>query len=203
VLTYHEGDNREYAGHVDIHRIRKPPLAGGVRPGFSLKKVLCDLVMRPRALRMAREGEYDVVHAVEEAVFMAMRIRRSAGIPYVFDMDSSMPQQMAGKLPLLAPLLPVMTSFERRAIRHALAVVPMCDALADHARKLGASKTVVLRDISLLTASPSVPHEDLRKALGIQGVCFLYLGNLETYQGIDLLLESFASPGSEARMRAS
>jgi glycosyltransferase involved in cell wall biosynthesis len=34
--------------------------------------------------------------------------------------------------------------------------------------------------------------EPLRQRLKIQGLLLLYVGNLETYQGIDLLLESFA-----------
>ncbi len=32
----------------------------------------------------------------------------------------------------------------------------------------------------------------MRKELGISGLLVMYVGNLEEYQGIDLLLESFA-----------
>jgi glycosyltransferase involved in cell wall biosynthesis len=89
---------------------------------------------------------------------------------------------------------PLMNAFETRAIRRALAVVPMCDALADLAIRRGAAKTVVLRDISLLqtVSQRRTDSRELKRELNIQGICFLYLGNLEKYQGIDLLLKSFA-----------
>ncbi len=192
VLTYAEGDEFNPPPSVKIHRARRPPFVSGVRPGFSLKKIACDLLMLPKALRMARENKYDLVHAVEESVFMAMLIRRKCGIPYVFDMDSSMPEQIADKLPFMRPFLPLMNRCENAAIRNALAVVPMCDSLAERARKSGAARTVVLRDISLLENADRSPQQDLRQELNIRGTCFLYLGNLERYQGIDLLLKSFA-----------
>ena len=52
VLTYHEGTDVAYPG-VTIHRIRRPPFARNVPPGPSLKKILCDLFMFPKALGMA------------------------------------------------------------------------------------------------------------------------------------------------------
>ena len=193
ILTYHEGDDPPLPDGVRIHRIRKPPLAHGIKPGFSVKKLICDAFMLPHALRMARENGYDVVHAVEESVFMAMAIRWRRGIPYVYDMDSSLPQQVMEKVRALAVLGPAMEWMERQAIRGAACVVPMCDVLADLARRNEARKVVVLRDVPL--ASPATPGEVDRAGvpdLPAGGVRFMYVGNLETYQGIDLLLESFA-----------
>ena len=43
--------------------------------------------------------------------------------------------------------------------------------------------------MTMLTQSKS---QVLRRQLGIQGLMIMYVGNLEAYQGIDLLLESFA-----------
>lgn len=40
--------------------------------------------------------------------------------------------------------------------------------------------------------STEFPTEDLRAWFGVKGVLLMYVGNLEGYQGIDLLLESFA-----------
>jgi glycosyltransferase involved in cell wall biosynthesis len=193
ILTYHEGNTPSYPDNITIYRIKPPRLAHGIRPGFSIKKLICDAAMYPKAAELARLNAYDCIHAVEESVFMARRIARQHNIPYIFDMDSSMPQQIADKLPLARPLLPIMRAIEARAIRDAAAIVPMCDALADMAKKEGARHVEVLRDISLLseTHTPN-PEQGFRKELNLSGPTLLYIGNLESYQGIDLLLESFA-----------
>lgn len=191
VLTYHEGEDKTYPG-VTLHRIKRPPFARQVPPGPSLKKILCDVVMFPHAMRMARTGRYDLVHAVEESVYMAMRIKRSRGIPYIYDMDSSLARQVAEKFGFLKFMLPLMTRLERSAIRDALAVVPVCDALADLANADGSRKTILLRDISLLRPSLPDDTEAVRTLIPHDGqLCFMYVGNLETYQGADLMLEGF------------
>ena len=82
-------------------------------------------------------------------------------------------------------------AFERLAIRHAFAVVPMCDDLARQARRAARGPVLVLRDVSLLDpasgAAPACPP-----LAGIVRPCFLYVGNFEPYQGLGLLLESMA-----------
>ena len=191
LLTYHEGEDRQYPG-VTIHRIAAPFGIRNLRPGLSAKKIVCDLYLARSALALARRRRYDIVHAVEEAVFIAMFLRRRFGLAYVFDMDSSMPLQIADKHSSLKFLLPWMRRCEAAAVRGAAAVAAVCDSLADIARSCGAVRTVVLRDISLLDPSGSGPARNLKSELGIGGTCFLYLGNLESYQGIDLLMESFA-----------
>jgi len=83
---------------------------------------------------------------------------------------------------------------ERVAVKGSTAVVPVCDALAVIADKHGSEDIVILRDISLLKESNETDDsDDLRKLTGIgeSTVLILYIGNLEHYQGIDLLIESF------------
>ncbi|MEI6786912.1 MAG: glycosyltransferase [bacterium] len=203
VLTYHEGNDVTYP-NVTIHRITPPPFTRNVPPGPSLKKILCDLYMLPKALAMARRKPYDLVHAIEESVYMAMLIRHRRGIPYFYDMDSSLARQIAEKFSFLGFLLPIMTRTERAAIRGALTVVPVCDALARIAKKDGAARVVLLRDISLL--SPASP-EDLERVRKLvprhESLCFMYVGNLEVYQGVDLMLNSFSEflkAGNKARL---
>jgi len=192
VLTYHEGADVTHPG-VTIHRIRRPLFANNVPPGPSLKKILCDLVMLPTALKMARKNQYDLVHAVEESVYIAMLIKRRRGIPYLYDMDSSLARQIAEKFGFLKFMLPLMARTEGAAIKGALGVVPVCDALADIARADGARKIILLRDISLLQPATDHDREVVRQLIpDNHRPCFMYLGNLETYQGADLMLESFA-----------
>ncbi|MBL7076012.1 MAG: glycosyltransferase family 4 protein [Kiritimatiellae bacterium] len=191
LLCYHEGDDIEIHPRVTVHRSPAPPGVHGIKPGFTVKKLFCDAWMAPAAMRMARQRQYDVVHAVEESVFMAMRIRKRTGLPYVFDMDSSMPRQIVEKLPWMRPVLGSMCALERRAIRHAAAVVPVCDYLADIARESGAREIAILRDVPMGAepdAATDVTSLDLPQ---LEGPLFLYVGNLERYQGIDLMIEAF------------
>ena len=203
VLTYHEGGDVTYP-NVTIHRITPPTFARNVPPGPSLKKILCDLYMLPKALSMARRKPYALVHAIEESVYMAMLIRRRRGIPYFYDMDSSLARQIAEKFSFLGFLLPLMTRTERAAIRGALAVVPVCDALARIAKEDGAARVVLLRDISLLSPASREDRELVRKLVPRhESPCFMYVGNLEVYQGVDLMLDSFSEflkAGNKARL---
>jgi glycosyltransferase involved in cell wall biosynthesis len=192
VLTYHLGKDVNYSG-VRIHRIPKIPFIKHVSPGFSWQKVILDIVMLFSVFPLVRGSKYEYVHAVEESAFIALILKWLYRIPYVYDMDSSLAQQMAEKYPrLAAPLLWVLNHFEGLAIRNAKAVVPVCDALSKDIAHFKPGKVVILRDVSLLETAGSQKVEDLRSLLGIQGPLMMYVGNLETYQGIDLMLESFA-----------
>jgi len=111
-------------------------------------------------------------------------------------MDSSLPMQLVERTPALAAVAPLLKWFETLAARRAFAVVAVCDALAEIARAAGARRVFVLRDVSLL-ASGGAPATDAlaetnAKRLNVERPCLMYIGNLEPYQGIDLLLESFA-----------
>ena len=131
ILAYHEGEDIAYSRNITIHRIPPQRFANNIRPGFSIKKLICDVAMYKKAAALARSNNYDCIHAVEESAFMARRIARKHSIPYIFDMDSSMPQQIADKLPIAKHFLPIMRKFEAMIVRSATAVVPMCQALAD------------------------------------------------------------------------
>lgn len=189
VVTYHEGETRAYPG-VTLHRIPRLPGIRRIPPGFSGKKLICDLFLLVKALRLARRGRYQLVHAVEESVFVAMVIRLFWRTPYVFDMDSSLPLQMTEKLWILKPLLPLLKFFEGCAIRRAFVVVPVCEALAQLAQRYAPRKLCLLPDVSLLAPGSSGKCPPI--LAGARHPCFLYIGNLERYQGVDLLLESFA-----------
>ncbi|MCA9727131.1 MAG: glycosyltransferase family 4 protein, partial [Candidatus Eisenbacteria bacterium] len=199
LLVYHEGSDVATPG-VTVHRIRPRPTVRGIRPGFSLKKVYCDLFLIPRIDRMLRDGQYDLVHATEEGVFLAHWLCRRHRIPFVYDMDSSMSHQILDRHGWLAPLRPWLEGAEARAMRAAVAVVPVCEALADVARSQGVSDPYVLKDVSLVeeTATGGTSGVgtgepvDIRALPGWQDRAIaMYIGNLEPYQGIDLLLESF------------
>jgi hypothetical protein len=149
VVTYHEGRDVRLE-RVSLHRIPAPPLVRDVRPGLSWKKLVCDAFVFVKAVRLAARRRYDLVHAVEESVFIALALKWLFGLPYVYDMDSLLTQQIADRFPRLAPVARRLAVAERLALRHAIAVVPVCEALAQVARRWHAGKVVLLPDVSLL-----------------------------------------------------
>ena len=190
VLTYHEGSDLEIP-NCRIFRIPRVPGCSNIRPGFSLKKLACDVVMTGSALRMMRRTRYDLVHAVEEAAFIALAMKRLTGVPYVYDMDSSLAEQMVDVFPALEAVYPVMRRVEGLAIRQSAGVLTVCAALEAVARTHAPTATVGrVEDTTLLQRAegegpPLLPPETLGAPVA------MYVGNLEHYQGIDLLLEGF------------
>lgn len=191
LLTFHEGADRQYE-RLRIYRIKPIFPVSGIRPGLSWKKIVCDIHLFFRFTALIRRSRYNVVHAIEEAALMVCLLRPFFSIPFVYDMDSSMTAQIIDKHPVLRFAERPLRLAEAWPVRSAEAVVPMCDALAEEARKCGARRVVILRDISLVPQGGSSNRSKaIRGELGIKGKIVMYIGNLETYQGIDLLLDSF------------
>jgi glycosyltransferase involved in cell wall biosynthesis len=196
VLTFQEGEDVAIP-NVRIHRIPRLPGVRGVRPGFSLKKLASDAVMFGKALSMMRRNRYDLVHAVEESAFIALVGRWAFGVPYVYDMDSGLAQQMIDRFSWLARLRRLLEVFERRAARGSAGILAVCRSLEEQARAWHPEGLIArIEDVSLLAGEGNVLHlgSDLQIPHTPQGgkaPIVMYVGNLEVYQGIDLLLESF------------
>ncbi len=192
LCVYDEGASREYPG-LTIHRIRPPKWLGPIGPGFSAKKLVADVYLFGLAWKLRKRIKPDVIHAGEEAVFFAMLFKRLFGVPYVYDMDSSIAQQLVEKKTWLKPFAKFFNGCEARAIRGAVACAPVCNALADLAREEKAQHVETLHDISLLTDPDREPTGFLRAKLGLPAgrPILMYVGNLEPYQGVDLLVEGY------------
>jgi glycosyltransferase involved in cell wall biosynthesis len=193
LLAFSEGENLAL-DHVTIHRIPSLPGLASVPPGFSLKKLCCDALMTAKSFWMQRKHHFDMVHAVEESVFIAMLLCFFFETSYIYDLDSWMSDQLLAKLAFLRPFRKFFESFEKTAVRHSVGVIPVCRAIEKKIRSFDKDKPLLrLEDISLLEDHCAAPREEpLREKYGCQGRLVMYVGNLERYQGISLLLESFA-----------
>jgi glycosyltransferase involved in cell wall biosynthesis len=192
LVTYHEGKTIDYGSNVNIYRIPNIPFVRGINPGLSWKKLVCDFFMFFTVLSLVVRRRYAVVHAVEDSVFMALVLKLLFRVPYVYDMDSCLSQQIVEKYPACAFFSPLMRVFEGVAIKNGEAVVPVCDSLSEIASKYNPKKLVTLRDVSLIQCEEETkPQCNLAEEIGMCGLVIMYVGNLELYQGIDLLLESF------------
>lgn len=213
LLVYHEGKDITVPG-VKIHRTRIPSFLKhwlkNIGPGISVKKIFCDVFFAIQAFRMvlaSRGKQYQLIHAVEEGALIALLISRAFGIPYIYDMDSSIALQTTEKWWFLKPLQPLLDFVEKTLVCSSIAVVPVCDALAAIAKKHGSHLTQILRDVSLLREDDiyNLSLKDsscLREELGISphDPLAVYIGNLESYQGIDLLIESLLQIKDETNL---
>ncbi|HEY8196725.1 MAG TPA: glycosyltransferase family 4 protein [Gemmatimonadales bacterium] len=196
VLTFHEGENVEIA-NCRIHRTGRLPWIRNIRPGFSMKKVICDAFMFAKCLRMVRRNRYDLIHAVEESAFIAAAMQSLTGVPYVYDMDSSLAEQMVDAYPGLHFAFPALRRCEALAVRRSLGVLTVCAALEDVAHGHAPDKTVGrVEDTTLLapgahSGNGQGAETSLPPGVGSKSLVAMYVGNLEHYQGIGLLIDGF------------
>jgi glycosyltransferase involved in cell wall biosynthesis len=142
------------------------------------------------ALRRGFGTRYDLVHAVEEAGFIGLALKLFLRIPYVYDMDSSLSGQIFEKHSSPRWFRRVFESLEGLMMRHSLGVVAVCDSLEKIAREAAPKKLIAtIEDKSLLDSCPPA-GEETDELISVSGRAIMYIGNFESYQGIDLLLES-------------
>lgn len=202
LLTYHLGEDVRLK-NVRIKRIPRTPFVKSVPIGFSPVKIPLDIIMFLKAAGLMARGGYDCVHAVEESVFMAYILNRFFKVPYIYDMDSAISEQLryTGKL-RGGYLLGAVEVFERKAVLNSLAALTVCSALTDKVKEIAPGKDVFqVEDCPLdIEKKPSAVN---RSRLNIKedDALIMYTGNLESYQGAGLLLRSFSlvlrqSPGA-------
>lgn len=196
LLTYCGGKDIKLDG-VEHVRAGAPAGLREVGPGISAAKLVNDaffFVALLMCLWRNRKNQFRLVHAVEESVFFAWLVKKLFNIPYVYDMDSCMSDQLVEKWIILKPVRVIFRFFEKVAVRNASAVVAVCDSLAETAKEFEAQEVQILRDIPLEGKELPERPISLRQELGLteQHKIILYVGNLEAYQGIDLMVEGFA-----------
>ncbi|MGB7755482.1 MAG: glycosyltransferase family 4 protein [Salinisphaera sp.] len=187
VITFADGEDIEIE-NCRLFRVPALPGTQNVAPGFSLKKLISDLVMFPMVCWRLLRHRYDLVLAVEESAYMAMVLRPIFRVPYIFDIDSSIPEQINDKYKLPRPIRGCLTAMEKATARHAVGVIACCTALGTLAREYAPDVPVqVLEDVTML-ANPLVAPGSMRPEEPV----IMYIGNLESYQGVGLLLEAMA-----------
>ncbi len=191
LLTFPEGEDVNISGCTVI-RVKKLSWVTDVRPGFSWKKIIYDLFIYTNTKKLLQREQFDLIHAVEESAFIASWLGRKFNVPFVYDMDSSLPHQLGEKFFFLKPFLPLFQYMEKSVIKRAAGILPVCKAIEESVKKYDADVFCQrLEDVSLLPQEDEqLPqHADLH--LDNELLWAMYVGNLEKYQGIDLLLDSF------------
>jgi glycosyltransferase involved in cell wall biosynthesis len=196
LLTFPRGEPAPVDGVRHLRSLSLP--VGRVKAGASLAKMALDVPFAAEAVLRLAFGGYDVVHAVEEAAHLVAPFSRLLRVPLVMDVDSSIPDQLRySGFATRGPILALAEALERHALRHAAAVMTVCTSLTE-----GVKDRVAGAPIFQIEDPPLVDREDLaddaraaplRRELGLSPLpVVLYSGNLEPYQGVELLVD--ASP---------
>jgi len=194
LATYPIGETVEMPG-LRVLRAPRVPFIESVPIGFSKRKIVLDVSLGLLVLSLLIRRRYRVVHAVEEAVFLALPFTW-LGVPLIYDLDSLISHQLEYSGVVGSPaLLSLIESCERLALQRSTAAVTVCRALTDSARELHPGARIFQVEDTPLPESLRDPKPEAVEALRNRHAladrrAVVYTGNLESYQGIDLLLEA-------------
>jgi glycosyltransferase involved in cell wall biosynthesis len=200
LLTYGEGQDVDIPG-CRIIRIPRFGLLGPVKVGPSILKLFLDGWLVLWTIGLLVRNRYAFVHTHEEAVFFCRLLKPLFGFKLVYDMHSSLPQQLTNfRYTTSRALIGTFRMLERSSLRAAEAVITICPDLADYALAEGVRperhfliENSIFDEVRLAPSSNGTHHEPAPlPAVPEDGPLVVYAGTLESYQGIDILLQAFA-----------
>ncbi|EKD37785.1 MAG: Glycosyl transferase, group 1 family protein [uncultured bacterium] len=200
LLTYGEGEDVVIPG-VNIIRIPRFSLLGKVKVGPSPLKLFLDIFLIIYTIRLLLKNHYEVVHAHEEAVFFCRFLKPVFRFKLIYDMHSSLPQQLTNfQFTTSRLLIGIFKMLEDSCLKKADAIITICPDLADYVNRLlnNPDKHFLIENsifdpIQLAgeQAGAGVGSEPQDVNLPANVHSIVYAGTLEPYQGIDILIEAF------------
>ncbi len=184
--------------NLRIVRCLRPPFVRGVRIGPSVVKILLDVLLALTAFKLAVRHRYHAVHSHEEAGVLGLWLAKRLGIPHLYDMHSSLPQQLLNFGYTRSALIrQVFERIEKALIDKSHVIITICPDLQDAAVARGAGARAFLIENVMggdVEAATLVPAHEMRARYGLDNrhPVVLYTGTFEPYQGLDLLMQAAA-----------
>ena len=200
LLTYGQGQDVDIPG-VRIKRIPNFPFWGNVKIGPSFLKLFLDVLLFFKTIGLLLVSRYHFVQAHEEAIFWGMFLKPIFRFKLVYDMHSSLPEQISNfnysKNRLLIKLF---TILEEKALQKADVIITICPDLEEQVRgrcsnhdKIFLIENSIFDPVRLKsTAETENNQNEYAFEFDIHNKYILYAGTLEPYQGIDLMIQSMA-----------
>jgi glycosyltransferase involved in cell wall biosynthesis len=206
LLTYGEGHDVDIPG-VRIVRIPRFPFFGPVKIGPSYLKLFLDIFLVIWTIALLLKNRYYFVHAHEEAVFFCRFLKPIFGFELVYDMHSSLPQQLTNfQFTESKFLIKIFKGLEDSCLHAVDVVITICPDLASYVKNIiqnnekhflienSIFEPVKLRSSAAADYSPIVSFFDKAGepfTPPSEKKLIVYAGTLEPYQGIDILLKAF------------
>jgi glycosyltransferase involved in cell wall biosynthesis len=196
LVTYPFGSDVALPG-LRIFRCLRPPFLRHVGIGPSIAKIPLDAALALTAVRRVLTDRYDAVHSHEEGSVIGVLLASMLGVPHLYDMHSSLPQQLSNFAFSRSRILKSAFSWmERFVIHRSRVVIVICPHLLETVRGIDAVVPAVL--IENAPGSGDTPVEGsgaaIRQSLGVAAgtPVVLYTGTFEAYQGLALLFDAAA-----------
>ena len=196
LVTYPFGRDVSLPG-LRVFRCARPPFMTGIGIGPSWRKLPLDFLLFLTTCRLARREKYDAVHSHEEGGWWGVVVASVLGLPHLYDMHSSLPQQLTNfAYSRSAVVKAIFGGLERFVVRRSRVVIVICPQLEEVVRGIDAGVPSVL--IENAPGSGDAPMEgsgaDVRRSLQLAPgtPVVLYTGTFEAYQGLDLLFAAMA-----------
>ena len=192
LLTYHIGKNVNIK-NAKIYRIGKIPFINKIKIDKSYTKFILDFFLFLKAFSMCRKNNYNFIHVHEEAGVIGIVLKKLLKVPLVYDMHSSMPQQLVNyDFANNKILLKVFRLLEESVIRNSDGIIAISTHLEKIANSIEPKKTVIIENTA--TFNDKATKKDvikLKTKLKLKDEkVILYTGTFEINQGLDLLLKT-------------
>ena len=197
LVTYPFGQDVAMPG-LRVFRCLRPPFVRGAKVGPSLAKIPLDALLTLTAIRRVLSSRYDAVHSHEEGGLIGAVLAAFVGLPHLYDMHSSLPQQLTNFAFSRSRIVRrLFLSIERFMIRRSRVVIVICPSLEDTVRAIEPhAQTVLIENAPGSAEDRAMPAQalEVRRALGLDPATpmVLYTGTFEAYQGLDLLFDAMA-----------
>ena len=193
LVTYPFGDAVPLPG-LGIIRSAKPPFINDIQIGPSIRKLILDVPLYFTARKQLQEKQYDLIHSHEEAAFFSVSLAAKHGIKHLYDMHSSLPQQLRnfGQFDFVL-FRKLFEWLERYVLDNCDGVITICADLAATVKSLGVRVPhSMIENTGDDTRVFPASDIDVIARFSLQDKkVVLYTGTFEAYQGLDLLFEAF------------
>lgn len=192
LLTYPIGKDIEQPGLrifriPNLFNIKKVPI------GFSARKLLLNLILVPSIWSRLSHESYAFIHAVEEAAFPAVLAGRRRKVPVVYDMQSSLPEQLKDYPIFRCSLIQKGLQFCERWLIRNVDLVVCSVGLEKYVQKVNPTTPVMEWHFpGELVEAEADEVKWLREDLKIDphAQVVVYTGNFQPYQELDKLIEA-------------
>jgi len=191
LVTYPFGHDVTLPG-LRVFRSLRPPFVNGIGIGPSWRKLPLDAALFLTTCRRAFSEKYDAVHSHEEGGWFGVPLAAALGVPHLYDMHSSLPQQLTNFAYSKSRVIRGLFAWlERFVVKRSRVVIVICPQLEEVVRGIDTNVPSVL--IENAPGSGDAPVDgsgvEVRRSLGLDPATpmILYTGTFEAYQGLDLL----------------
>ena len=195
LVTYHLGENVKIK-NLKIYRIPSIPFIKEIKVGPSYTKIFLDFFLFLKTVERLIKGKYSLIFSHEEAAFFGVILAKIWRVPHLYDMHSSLPQQLENfQFSRSKILKKIFLWLEKFVLKNSERVIVICKDLLDTARRIIPENKIFLIENFLTLEEKKYSKDDIlkkKKELGINGKkVILYAGTFESYQGLPLLLKAF------------